>query len=268
MRSVSSNTSGLCPEGVPPGLREHLPAGFELEAARHGTSSTVAFVRGGGDALVIKRATEPPYVQWLRVEVRVLEQLEGVDLPVPRVVAHEQGPQGLWALLTRLPGEPLCDVLEREAAKREPWLRRTGALLGRIHTTAVPEAVLERDSTPWWRRPRLDGPSASSGEVLGATRLHGRQPPPVFVHGDFTLDNVLVDDDGALGVVDWGGAGRGDPRYDLALALLSAGGGARLPPATEVRAFYEGYLEAVAGLPSLRESIAATLTASSDVPES
>ena len=40
----------------------------------------------------------------------------------------------------------------------------------------------------------------------------------VLTHGDFTLDNVLVDQDGDVtGCVDWGGAGIADRWQDLAL---------------------------------------------------
>lgn len=245
-------------------MREALPSDFELEPARHGNSATVAFVRGGDDGLVLKHAAEPPYAQWLRIEGEVLQALASTELPVPIVIALEPGPDDVWLLLSRLPGDPLCEVLERtEVEHRRGLLRQTGALLGRIHTAAVPASLLRRDSTPWWRRPRVDVPSTSSGEVLGATRLEGTQPPAVFVHGDFTLDNVLADPTPS-GVVDWGGAGMGDPRYDLALALLSAGGGDRLPPAAEVRAFYEGYLETVATVPELHDAIARTITTKGD----
>lgn len=237
-------------------MAARLPEGFELRPARHGNSSTVAFVSGGDESLVLKCATAPPYLGWLRVEAEVLQRLADTELPVPEVVTAERGPHGVWLLLRRLPGEPLCDVLPREPADTCDWLQRAGALLGRIHTTPVPRELLDRDSTPWWQRPRVDLPSSSGGEVLGASRLVGDPPPAVFVHGDFTLDNVLAGDGRLTGVVDWGGAGRGDPRYDLALALLSAGGGTQLPAADAVQAFYAGYLQAVAGHSALHDSIA------------
>ncbi|MCB9719023.1 MAG: phosphotransferase [Myxococcales bacterium] len=263
---MTSPTTGLSPEPVPAVIRAALPASFELEPARHGCSTTVAFVRGAEVPLVLKRAADPPYAGWLRVEAEILPRIVAAGLPAPAVVAMDDGPHGVWLLLERLPGEPLCELLPRlDPDERPAWLRRTGALLGRIHTTRVPMDLLEHDSTPWWQRPRVDLPSTSSGEVLGATRLHAEPPPPaVFVHGDFTLDNVLADGDALSGVVDWGGAGRGDPRYDLALALLSAGGGTRLPPPAELRAFYEGYLDAVAGVPELRRSIGAALGATAE----
>jgi aminoglycoside phosphotransferase (APT) family kinase protein len=247
---VPSPLARLLPEAVPPALRACLPSGFSLAPAHHGESAAVAFVEGEGEPLVLKRATDAPYAGWLVAEAEVLRELAGTALPVPRVrgVCHDG--QEAWLLLTRLPGEPVIEALPGvPEAERPAWFRRLGGLLGAIHTTPVPPALRARDSTPWWHRPRPVVATGTSREVLSATRLDQRCPPAVFVHGDFTLDNVLADANGPSGVVDWGGAGRGDPRYDVALALLSAAEGeGRLPAPACVRAFYDGYLDAVAGV--------------------
>jgi aminoglycoside phosphotransferase (APT) family kinase protein len=237
-------------DAVPPALRACLPPRFSLVPARHGESAAVAFVEGEGEPLVLKRATDAPYVGWLVAEAEVLRELAGTALPVPRLRGEHHDDDEAWLLLTRLPGEPLLEVLSSvPPAERPAWFRRLGGLLGAIHTTPVPPALRTRDSTPWWHRPRPVVAAGSSREVLSATRLDQRCPPAVFVHGDFTLDNVLADANGPSGVVDWGGAGRGDPRYDVALALLSAAEGeGRLPAAASVRAFYDGYLDVVAGI--------------------
>lgn len=66
-----------------------------------------------------------------------------------------------------------------------------------------------------------------TGERL--KRLKEVRPKPVkntLIHGDFTIDNVLVKEGNVLvkegnvvGVIDWSGAAYGDPRYDVALAI-------------------------------------------------
>lgn len=251
---VPSPPAGFDAEAVPPALRALLPERFTLQPARHGHSASVAFVRGEGDgdaqALVLKRAAEPPYVDWLGAEGEVLQALARSGLPVPRLLGVHQTAHEAWLLLTRLPGEPLVEALRvTPEAARPDCFRRLGGLLASIHTTPVPPSLLARDSTPWWERPRPELGSTSD-EVLSVTRLDGeRAPPAVFVHGDFTLDNVLAQQGRPSGVVDWGGAGRGDPRYDVALALLSADEGrSGLPSAASVSAFYDGYLDAVAGV--------------------
>lgn len=263
---VSSPPARLEAADVPPQLRALLPAGFELEPARHGQSTSAAFVRGEGEALVLKHAAEAPYVGWLEVEAEVLRALADAPLPVPRVRGLVHDEREAWLLLTRLPGEPLVEVLPRVPASERPaWFRRLGELLATIHVTPVPPALRSRDATPW--RPRPGRPfgaegGGSSREAFSATHLDAPalSPPAVLVHGDFTLDNVLADASGPCGVVDWGGAGRGDPRYDVALALLSAPESpCHLPDAACVRAFYDGYLDVVAGIdPSLHACFSAT----------
>jgi aminoglycoside 3'-phosphotransferase I len=283
---VPSPPAPLSPAAVPTALRDLLPEGFALEPAHHGQSAAAAFVRGPGEPLVLKHAAATPYTGWLVTEAEVLRALAETTLPVPRVRGLVHDDHEAWLLLTRLPGEPLVEVLPRVPASERPaWFRRLGELLATIHITPVPAALRSRDATPWRPRPRPARGLGAAGqaprgrpkpiaggerEALSATHLEGvaLAPPLVLVHGDFTLDNVLADDHGPCGVVDWGGAGRGDPRYDVALALLSApegastepgeereraaGPGSGLPTAACVRAFYDGYLGVVAGIdPSL-----------------
>lgn len=40
-----------------------------------------------------------------------------------------------------------------------------------------------------------------------------------FIHGDFTLENVLMSKYKLAGIIDWSAGRYGDPRYDIALAL-------------------------------------------------
>jgi aminoglycoside phosphotransferase (APT) family kinase protein len=42
----------------------------------------------------------------------------------------------------------------------------------------------------------------------------------VFAHGDLQPDHIFVTDDQVTGVIDWSGAGPGDPMYDLAVLTL------------------------------------------------
>jgi aminoglycoside phosphotransferase (APT) family kinase protein len=40
-----------------------------------------------------------------------------------------------------------------------------------------------------------------------------------LIHGDYTIDNVLVSNGVITGVIDWAGGTYGDPRYDVSLAI-------------------------------------------------
>jgi aminoglycoside phosphotransferase (APT) family kinase protein len=72
--------------------------------------------------------------------------------------------------------------------------------------------------------------------------LRQHRPPPVLqtlIHGDFTLDNVLVQDGQVTGIIDWSKGALGDPRYDLALATRPDDGVFQSPG--DLRAFSTGY---------------------------
>jgi len=87
----------------------------------------------------------------------------------------------------------------------------------------------------------VDGSAAQLAEL----RQHRPRPVPVtLIHGDFTVDNVLIKDRKVIGVIDWMGGGMGDPRYDLALAIRPKSSGLFHEPQDRA-AFFEGYGELV-----------------------
>ena len=60
---------------------------------------------------------------------------------------------------------------------------------------------------------------------LGLWWLRENRPPPrepVVVHGDYRIGNLVVDEDGLVGVLDWEFAHLDDPVRDLAFALVRA----------------------------------------------
>src|SRR4029079_17536660 len=62
---------------------------------------------------------------------------------------------------------------------------------------------------------------------LGLWGLRENQPPPrepVVVHGDFRIGNLVVDENGLRGVLDWEFAHLDDPVRDLAFSLVRAWG--------------------------------------------
>jgi aminoglycoside phosphotransferase (APT) family kinase protein len=64
--------------------------------------------------------------------------------------------------------------------------------------------------------PRIDGAGAiATWEAALAAR---RQGPPVWVHGDVAVGNLLLRDGRLAAVIDWGTSAVGDPACDLVLA--------------------------------------------------
>ncbi len=120
-----------------------------------------------------------------------------------------------------------------------------GAALADIHATPCPLELKEQVG-PWLNR-MLDqaeinlknGMSDGSESLLSNLQPH----KPIFeteklIHGDFTIDNVLIHEGNVTGIIDWGGGALGDARYDLALAIRPK------PPIVtkaDAEAFYRGY---------------------------
>ncbi|MED3979825.1 aminoglycoside phosphotransferase family protein [Priestia megaterium] len=60
----------------------------------------------------------------------------------------------------------------------------------------------------------------------------------VLIHGDYTIDNVLVHDGQITAVIDWSGGTLGDARYDMALAVRFEDG---IFTGKESASFFKGY---------------------------
>lgn len=233
------------------------PNGVTLSTLPEGDPHETARASGPGGAVVIKRARGLPASEWIALEARALAALKVTELPVPRVVGVVEAKDeasDAWLVTTLLPGEPLSHTLRAsDPAARTLWCRRLGRMLARIHGTPVPAALAQVDATPWERRRRARLPAERADEALASVDIdRDLDDERVLVHGDFTPDNVLAHGEEISGVIDWPGAGLGDPRYDVATALLSlaasaAACGATSRADTDAGAFVAAYLEARAG---------------------
>jgi aminoglycoside phosphotransferase (APT) family kinase protein len=160
------------------------------------------------------------------VEAAAMVAARAVGVPAPELYDHGEealGPGRAYLLMERLDGETIPRRLLRDdayAAVRPGLARRLGEILARIHR-------VDPDSVPGL--PRVDALSQVIGlyEVFAEPRpaleiglrwLAAHQPAPSadgLVHGDFRTGNLIVDQDGLRGVLDWELAYRGDPMHDL-----------------------------------------------------
>lgn len=188
-------------------------------------------------------------------EFRAMSALAGTDVPVPQTYAHCQDESVVGApfyVMERVLGTPYRTAAQLTALGPERTATLAHAMvdvLARLHAVdpaAVgladfgrPEGFLERQVRRWGRQ--LEGSRSrdlpDADELL---RLLSEQTPAqqdaTIVHGDYRLDNLLVDADRVgeevRAVVDWEMATLGDPLTDVALLLVYdrlasiAGGGA------------------------------------------
>ncbi|RKT87316.1 Predicted kinase, aminoglycoside phosphotransferase (APT) family [Saccharopolyspora antimicrobica] len=178
-------------------------------------------------------------------EHAVMSALADTAVPVPRMLGFCRDAQVLGAefyVMEAVPGMPyrtaaeLAPLGERRVRAISTALVDTLADLHEVDPGAVglgdfgrPEGFLARQVARW--RKQLD--ASRTRDLPAADALHAalevRAPAadsaacPGIVHGDFRLDNVLIDGDDRLrAVLDWEMATLGDPLTDLALMVLYA----------------------------------------------
>lgn len=126
-------------------------------------------------------------------------------------------------------------------------LQAFGSILATIHRTPIP-TELQIDNKLWLDQKLeqaqynlLHYTTEGNGRLLEELKQNRPLPvPPKLIHGNFTVDNVLLSEGRVTGVIDWAGGGKGDPRYDLALAIRPKETGL-FQTTEDRRTFFEGY---------------------------
>ncbi|MFJ2865640.1 phosphotransferase family protein [Kitasatospora sp. NPDC087314] len=194
-------------------------------------------------------------------EHRVMTALRDTGVPVPHTLLLDPGTDVLgapWYLMEYVPGvahrdvAPLAALGEQRVRALGRRLVDTLAVLHRIDPADVgladfgrPEGYLERQLRRWSKQLA----ASRSRELPELDRLHGlladrlpASPAPALVHGDYRLDNVLVDDTDAIAaVLDWEMSTLGDPLTDIGLLVmyteLAGVGGGIIPSAMTAPGF-------------------------------
>jgi aminoglycoside phosphotransferase (APT) family kinase protein len=188
----------------------------------------------GNEPLVLRRASgnaveRSRMTVGLAAEARLITAAQQAGVPVPTIrhVLQPDDALGEGFVMQHLHGETLGRRIVRDArfaAARLVLARQCGAALARIH--AMPTQGLP----PL----RVGGAAAERHFQLELHRGHGTSRPvfelafqwlsrntpheaaqPVLVHGDFRNGNLMVDEQGLVGVLDWELAHFGDPMEDL-----------------------------------------------------
>ncbi len=227
-------------EGCPGLLRGPLSA--ELMAG--GKSNLTYRVDDGSQSIVLRR---PPLGHVLPTahdmarEYRVIAALHPTGFPVPRPIHLCPDPAPLGAsfyLMSYVDGSVLRDAADVDHLSRDA-ARRTGELLVdtlvELHATdpdkvgladfGRPAGYLARQVRRWyeqWERSKtrdLQSLEDVAARLRDSVPLHARTG---IVHGDFRLDNVIVDRlvSRILAVLDWEMATLGDPLADLGLLVV------------------------------------------------
>ncbi len=242
---------GIAAEPVSRWFAEHVPEAeapldFSLIAGgRSNLTYQVTDARGARFAL-----RRPPLSHVLPTahdmsrEYRVITALGPTEVPVPQTLGLCTDPEVNGApfyVMEFVDGYILRDAGDTEAALDEAGRARAGRslayTLAGLHGVDVDavgladfakrEGYIERQLRRWYeqfRNSHVDG--VDTGTVVSEVhdRLAADIPPQQsssVVHGDFRLDNTVLDEDGTVkAVLDWEICTLGDPLADLGLLMV------------------------------------------------
>ena len=223
------------------------------------TWSFVAVADGERREYVLRRdpSTEPDPVR-TRHEAIAIGAARRHGVPGPELVSWSDAGDRLAApylIMTRIDGEALPRRIlaeERYAEARRGLGRQLGRAAAQIH--AVPEAELEglpeHDPLELMRFAYDTVGQARPVLELAFRRVLGTRPPDsgrrALVHGDFRIGNLMVDEAGLTGVLDWELVHRGDPMEDLGFLCVRAwrfGGPLPVGGLSSFADLFDGYAE-------------------------
>jgi aminoglycoside phosphotransferase (APT) family kinase protein len=221
-------------------LQPHLAAilGRDVELSEPvllagGASKEAWSVDADGERLLVRRAAGGvihAHTLTLADEFATIEAAHAAGVEVPRPYGYIAELEGREAfVMERLEGETIGRRIVRKdelAAARDVLPVQMANELAKIH--AIPPVRV-----PFLVETRLERMVAELDEVgephpaieLGLWWLRENRPParePVVVHGDFRIGNLVVGEQGLVGVLDWEFAHLDDPVRDLAFSLVRA----------------------------------------------
>ncbi|WP_108671042.1 phosphotransferase family protein [Peribacillus acanthi] len=235
---------------IPEPIKKFFIETNSLEFPRQGWTSDVAIVNSKKGTFALKRTKKEKYNQWFIKELEVLKELAiHTDLPIPKVYLTHMENEQVWAVLEYFKGVTLREALvsARNESIRKELIYQFGVTLKKIHSTSCPKSLIL--TSDWLETKLIEAKHnlityGTEGTPELLDKLVKNRPAPIqpcLVHGDFTIDNVLVVNQKIVAIIDWSGGGYGDPRYDVSLAVRQKDG--IFDHEKDSSAFYSGYGE-------------------------
>lgn len=186
----------------------------------------VGLVRTSQQDRVVLRAYRRSRVADAAARLRLAQHAAGA-IRVPRLLAKSR--RSALLAVTYLTGTSLDAVPGGDAGRRDAGrgdVAAAGEALAKIHScdpSGLPPTLVSKPTGTAAQIGSL-APQLANRVADLVARLAGTEPPEdsaTLCHGDFSLDQVVVDEHETLGVIDWDRAGRGNPAADLASAIAA-----------------------------------------------
>jgi aminoglycoside phosphotransferase (APT) family kinase protein len=223
-------------------LREQFPAwaALPLRAVARGGNDHRMFRLG--DELVVRLPSAPGYVPQVTKEQQWLPRLAPyVPLPIPEVRGAGRASEAFpapWSVYGWIDGSPLGDAvvddpvrLAADLATFQRALRESppaGAPRAGVHSAYRGGPLSHWDDEVGNILGRLDGAERKRAAAIWRDALAARfDAPAVWVHGDVSVNNLLVDAGRLSAVLDFGCAAVGDPACDTTPVWTWLSGAAR-----------------------------------------
>ena len=193
---------------------------------------TFAFELASRGPLVLQIAQGGTKLSQAPAEARLLAAAAGAGVPVPAVIAHgAEDPElgASWWVVESLPGttDPTAILAGGASLSPETLLDDIARALVAVHRMPADPELAQPIEDPlglirqWHDRLGQPHPTFEL-----AFRMLAADPPPpnrpTFVHGDFRMGNLMIDERGVTGVLDWELAHLGDPVEDLGWLCVPA----------------------------------------------
>ncbi|WP_077303486.1 phosphotransferase family protein [Virgibacillus pantothenticus] len=215
---------------IPIEIKEFFNKIISISFPRQGYTSNLAIIESDQGFFALKRTKGKLFNSMLKKEVSILNTLNNkTELPVPKVkkFIEKYNNSESWALLNFIEGETIRMALfnEYRSEKRQEIIFSFGEILSEIHSTPCPDELVMKQ--PWLDQMLFEAEYNSNNYSVDGTkelleRIKVKKPKEykqTLIHGDFTIDNVMISNGVITGVIDWGSGAYGDPRYDVSLAI-------------------------------------------------
>ncbi|OIK09603.1 aminoglycoside phosphotransferase APH(3') [Bacillus sp. MUM 13] len=215
---------------IPIEIKEYINGINSISFPRQGYTSNVGIIESNRGFYVIKRTKGELFCSGLNREISVMNCLaKETKLPIPKVMQFIQQKDQIqcWAVFEFFEGESLRIALcnEKNNEKRREMIFNFGKILSQIHSTPCPKELMHEQT--WLDQMLIQGEYNFKNHKVDGTeelleKIKKNKPndcKQTLIHGDYTIDNVLVYNGEITGVIDWGTGTYGDPRYDVSLAI-------------------------------------------------